>query len=127
DDMNVQGRTKLALRIDEAQMKDGGTKPVRAYIVGLFPASGGAEEQAQAYTPGNQDPNPWRKGIKMVDQIDALNGVDLHSKIGDNNSAVLVSKKSDIKLKAGTELALVISEGDGNGSSGQAGSNHGGR
>lgn len=115
DDTNLPGKTKLALCIDQAQLKNGKTMPVRAYVVGLFPANGGVAEQATPITPGNQGPNPWKPGIQEVDQIDALNGIDLHSQIGDKNSAVLVSNKNDIKLKAGTELALAVGPANGNG------------
>jgi hypothetical protein len=46
-----------------------------------------------------------------VDQLNALSGVDLHSKIASNNSGVLVSTKNDdVKLRAGTEFALAIAE-----------------
>ena len=129
DDMNEQGKTKLALCIDQAKTKDGKTQAIQAYIVGLAPANGGNGEQATAVTPGNQAPNPWKRGITQVDEKNALNGVDLHSKVGDGNSAVLVSNHDDIKLKYGTELALVIGEsnGNGNGSSGQAQGSSGGR
>ena len=58
---------------------------------------------------GDQEPNSWNRQFTQVDQIGALSGVDLHSKISSQNSGVLVStKKDDIKIKDGTELALAI-------------------
>jgi hypothetical protein len=120
-DDRTGGNTTLALRIDQASMKDGKAMPVAAYIVGIFPASGTGERQATAVTPGNQGPNPWREGIRQVDEKDALKGVDLHSKVGDNNSAVLVSRKDDIKMKSGTELALAIASPNSQESSGAGG------
>lgn len=108
DDMNVQGRSKLVLCIDQARLKDGKTVPVKATIVGIYRP--GAQED-EYYTPaaGDQMPNTWHKGIMRVDEIDALHNVDLHSNIKSQNSGVLVSKKDDdIKLKPGTELALAI-------------------
>jgi hypothetical protein len=58
---------------------------------------------------GDQVANDWTRSIHAVDQIDALSGVDLHSRITSQNSGVLVStKKDDIKLKRGTEFALAI-------------------
>lgn len=108
DDMNVQGRSKLVLCINQARLKDGKTVPVKATIVGIYrPGS----QDDEAYTPaaGDQMPNTWHKGIMRVDEIDALHNVDLHSNIKSQNSGVLVSKKEDdIKLKPGTELALAI-------------------
>jgi hypothetical protein len=110
DDMNVQGRSKLVLCIDKAQLKDGKTIPVKATIVGIYRPGAEADEY---YTPaaGDQMPNTWHNGIVKVDEIDALHNVDLHSNIQSQNSGVLVSKKDDdIKLKPGTELALAIAD-----------------
>lgn len=110
DDQNVNGRSKLVLCINQAQLKDGKTVPVKATIVGIYRPGSRTDEY---YTPaaGDQMPNTWHKGIVKVDQIDALHNVDLHSDIQSKNSGVLVSKKDDdIKLKPGTELALAITD-----------------
>lgn len=45
----------------------------------------------------------------QIDEIGALSGVDLHSRIASKNSGVFVStKKDDMKLSAGSEFALAI-------------------
>jgi hypothetical protein len=123
DDMNVKGKSKLALRFDQAQLKDGKTVPVKATIVGIYsPGSGPANSYLTA--PGNQVPNGWTSQEQQVDQVGALSGVDLHSRIASSDSGVLVStRKDDIKLKSGTELALAIGPGEGS----QMGSNSGSR
>jgi hypothetical protein len=110
DDMNVKGRSKLVLCIDQAQLKDGKTMPVKATIVGIY-RPGLQEGENYPTAAGDQAPNDWHRGIIKIDQIDALHNVDLHSDIKSQNSGVLVSKKDDdIKLKPGTELALAIAD-----------------
>ena len=110
DEMQLQGNSKLALRINEARLKDGKTIPVKATIVGIF---GPESESANGYyvAPGQEEANPWNSKIVAVDQIDAVPGVELHSRIAGNNSGVFVTKKkSDVKLSGGSELALAIAE-----------------
>ncbi len=110
DDMNEAGKSKLALCIDEAKLKDGKTIPLKATIVGVYgPNSGDADTADYTVSAGDQEPNNWNRQFTQTDQIGALSGVDLHSKISSQNSGVLVStKKDDIKIKDGTELALAI-------------------
>jgi ribosomal protein S6E (S10) len=108
DDMQQAGRSKLALRFDQARLKDGTTVPIRATIVGFYSPGGGDAE----INPGDRDPmisNNWTAKTLQMDQEDAAPGVDLHSKISSHNSGVFVSsKKDDIKLRGGSELQLAI-------------------
>ncbi len=61
--------------------------------------------------PGDQIPNSWNDGTLAVDQIGAMNGVDLHSKIASQNSGVFVStNKDNMKLVNGSELELAIAQ-----------------
>lgn len=110
DDMQENGTSKLALCFDQARLKDGKTIPIKATIVGVFgPGAGTEENQGYPIQAGDQVSNNWTRSVHAVDQIDALSGIDLHSRISSQNSGVLVStKKDDIKLKPGTELALAI-------------------
>jgi hypothetical protein len=120
DDMNMQGTSKLALRITQAQLKGGKTIPVKATIVGVY---GPESETSQGYvlSPGDEEANDWNKNTLVIDEIDAMSGVDLHSRIAGHNSGVFVSKKkNDVKLAAGSELALAIAE---TGSNGRQGAN----
>ncbi len=95
DDMQEQGQVKLAVRFDQARLKDGSTVPVRATIVGLY--------------GGDQVPNDWTPETVQMDQENVASGVDLHSKISSQNSGVFVStKKDDIKLRAGSEIQFAI-------------------
>jgi hypothetical protein len=123
DDMQVKGTSKLALRLTEAQTKDGKTIPIKATIVGVY-APGDENMQGYVVAPGDEQPNDWTRKVLSVDEIGALSGVDLHSRIAGQNSGVFVSqKKDDVKLAAGSELALAIAEQD-NGHQ-QTGSNGG--
>ncbi len=108
DDMNMQGTSKLALRITKAELNDGKTIPVKATIVGVY---GPESETAQGYVvaPGDEQANNWTQKILSIDELDAMSGVDLHSRIAGRNSGVFVSKKKDdVKISAGSELALAI-------------------
>jgi hypothetical protein len=110
DDMHVDGTSKLALRFTTAKLRDGKTIPIKATIVGVFPPE---SMNAEGYpvAPGDQASNTWTSQTLQVDQIGALSGVDLHSKIASRNSGVLVStKKDDVKLRSGTEVALAIAK-----------------
>jgi hypothetical protein len=108
DELNMKGNSKLALRITQADLKDGKSIPVKATIVGIW---GPESENALGYNvaPGQQQPNDWTKATLAIDEIDALPGVELHSRIAGNNSGVFVTKKKDdVKLSGGSELALAI-------------------
>jgi hypothetical protein len=110
DELHMQGNSKLALRITEARLKDGKTIPVKATIVGVWGPEG---ETANGYyaAPGEAEPNNWTSSTLIVDQLNALPGVELHSRIAGNNSGVFVTKKKDdVKLSGGSELALAIAE-----------------
>jgi hypothetical protein len=110
DDMQMHGASKLALRITSAQLKDGKTIPVKATIVGVFAPE---TENMQGYNvmPGDEEANDWNNSMLTYDQINAMSGVDLHSRIAGQNSGVFVAKKKDdVKISAGSELALAITE-----------------
>jgi hypothetical protein len=111
DDMHRQGMSKLALRFNEARLKDGTTVPVRATIVGYFsPNTINTELGGEEIT--GQVPNSWTAKTLQVDQENVTKGVDLHSTIASKNSGVFVStKKDDVKLRAGSELQFALGPG----------------
>jgi hypothetical protein len=95
DDMQAAGKSEFALRFDQAQLKNGKTVPIKATIVDIA-------------RPSSKS-NDWTSQTLTVEQLDAVSGVDLHSEIASNDSAVFVStKKHDVKVPAGTELKLAI-------------------
>jgi len=99
DKMQPSGTSRLALRFTRAELKDGKAVPIKATIVDIS-QPGGAE---------SRDLTTWTPQTYQVDQIGALSGVDLHSNIGARDSGVFVSaKKHEMKLSAGSGLALAI-------------------
>jgi hypothetical protein len=123
DDMQQMGRSKLALRFDEARLKDGSTIPIRATIVGFY-GPGAADSEID---PGDRDvmlSNGWTAKTLQMDQENVTPGVDMHSKISSQNSGVFVSsKKDDIRLSRGSEIQLAIAPAN----HGQSGVSSGGQ
>jgi hypothetical protein len=121
DDMQQQGTKKLALRFDQARLKNGTTVPIRATIVGFYAAAAG---EIDATDNGALNPNVWTTNTLQLDQLDVAPGVDLHSNIASQNSGVFVStRKDDVKLKQGSQIQFAI----GPGNSGQNGMTAGGQ
>src|SRR5215469_171793 len=105
DDMNTPGKSRLALRITDAVLKNGQTIPVKATIVGLYPPD---DFPSNGVVQPEQLPNTWTHGILRVDQPGVVHGVDLHSSVSSANSGVFVSAKNNVKIPGGSELALAI-------------------
>lgn len=105
DSMQTGAGSTLALRFTQADVKGGKVVPIEATIVGYAPPS---EGNAWDYTDNQSTLVPWNGKSLQVDDTGVLSGVDLHSKIADNNSGVFVSKKKDMKLSANSLLSLAI-------------------
>lgn len=108
DHMQQGGMSRLVLRFTKAELKGGKVVPIKATIVGVY---GPEDTNYNGYpvTPGDEDPNTWSNRFLRVDQIGALNGIDLHSRIASRDSGALVSStKDEMKLQAGSEFALAI-------------------
>lgn len=106
DKMGVDGRSRLVLRFTRAELENGRTIPIHAAIMGVSAPSSGYYEDS-AY----QMPLAWNGKTLQMDEIGALSGVDLHSKIASRNSGVFVAaKKDDVKLERGCQLTLAIAE-----------------
>lgn len=122
DEMQLKGTSKLALRITEAQLNDGKTVPVKATIVGVF-APETETMNGNNVAPGQEQANDWTNKVLRVDQLNVVGGVDLHSSVNGTNSGVLVAtKKDDVKISAGSELALAIAAQNGEQSGANGGS-----
>ncbi len=101
DDMQSAGKSEFALRFDQAQLKNGKTVPIKATIVDIARPSSDTDEYAVS--------NDWTSQTLTVEQLNVVSGVDLHSEIAGNDSAVFVSTtKHDVKVPAGSELKLAI-------------------
>ncbi len=103
DHMRVRGTSRLALRFTEAKLKDGKDIPIKATIVNVSQPNYGYSMD------GTSPALIWSDKTLQVDELDALSGVDLHSKISAKNSGVFIShKKDNMKLSAGTRFTLAI-------------------
>jgi len=101
DGMGAAGTSEFALRFDQAQLKDGKTVPIKATIVGIRRPNPDSGDDATS--------NNWTSQTLTVEELDVVSGVDLHSEIAGNDSAVFVStKKHDVKVPAGSDLKLAI-------------------
>ena len=98
---------KLAVRFTQAKLKDGTTVPIRAMVVAIARPSSGMNFG----NPSTPARDLWNRNTYQVDQIGAVSGADLHSKINGRNSAVISSdKKNDVKIDAGSRLDMAIAK-----------------
>jgi hypothetical protein len=105
DDTHAGGASRLALRCTKAKLKDGMVVPIKATIVGAFPPD----------SPAGLNQDFWSPQTLQIEDENVISGVDLHSKIADKNSGVFVStKKDDVRLPSGFDLALAIAAQPGN-------------
>jgi len=111
DDMQAEGTSKLALRFDEARLKNGVSVKVKATIVGFNSPARDSYENAVAEEE-LPIPNTWNDGTLELNQKNVSGGVDLHSRIASHNSGVFVSTgKDDIVLHKGSEIQFAIGPG----------------
>jgi hypothetical protein len=112
DQMQNDGTYRLALVFSNAQLKNGTVIPIKATIVRVSGPAGypypygwiGSWSDYASSTTNN-----WTDRTLRVDQHDALNGVNLQSRIDGSNSGNFVSKKKDeIRLSTETLLDLAI-------------------
>ncbi len=106
DNMKAGGTSTLALRFTKADLKGGKVVPIDATIVGIAPPQYGS---AWDGTDGVAPPTPWNGKSLQVDEIGAISGFDLHSRIAGQNSGELVStNKVNVKLANQTQFSLAI-------------------
>lgn len=99
DQMHSNGNSKLTLRFTNARLKGGETIPIQATITGVFPAGSSNDAYDGFWTPNTLN----------IDQLGAVSGVDLHSRIdGKSSGTFIASKKDDVKLTEGSQLYLAI-------------------
>jgi hypothetical protein len=106
DDTQQKGTKKLALRFDQARLKNGTIVPIRAMIVGFYGATAGELHEADGSLPPLND---WTATTLEFDQEQVLRGVDLHSTIDSQNSGVFVAAtRDDVKLGQGSQIQFAI-------------------
>lgn len=98
-DSETGGASRLTLRFTQAQLKGGKTVPIKATIVGIFPAS----------SMERNDRAIWNPNSLKTDQTGVVPGLALHSNVLDSDSGVFESTKGDaVKLPLGSWIALAI-------------------
>ena len=106
DQSKSAGASQLALRFTNAKLKGGKLVPIEATIVGLAEPALGTDSNSSY-----DGPTPWNGTTTLFDMTGALNNIDLHSKIGADNSGTLVaSGKSALKLSSGSRLSLALGD-----------------
>jgi hypothetical protein len=111
DDMQVAGKSKLALRFTNARTKDGKTVPIKATILAVATQSQPITNNPDASETLLPVPNNLNNQPNVVDALGVSPGLDLHSKASSQNSGVFVSSKDDIKLPLGTKMELALTSG----------------
>jgi hypothetical protein len=106
DKMRTNGASTLALRFTQAKLKDGKVVPIKATIVGVSAPASFYEYGAQSsYSAADV----WNDKTLKIDQLNAESGVSMHSAVANRNSGVFVTtKKHDVKLPDGAQIALAI-------------------
>ena len=103
------GVSKLTVRFTQAEVKGGKVIPIKATILGVHRLV--IDDSDGTITiPGSQESKSADDSDLRIHQVNALDGIDLHSDIAGQDSGVFVAKKkkSDIRLPAGSELVLAI-------------------
>ncbi len=106
DTTQADGRPRIALQFIRAVLRNGKTIPIRAAIMGVSPPQYGDLGQLATLSP-----IAWNGKELQMDEIGAISGVDLHSRIAGASSGVFVAtKKDNVKLRKGSQLALAIAQ-----------------
>ncbi|MFZ0301912.1 MAG: hypothetical protein WAL75_04475 [Terracidiphilus sp.] len=96
--------SQLSLVFTDAKLKSGKDVPIQATIVGLADPAFGTDLSATY-----DGPAAWNGTTTQIDLTGALNNVDLHSTIGDENSGTLKpSGKGNLKLNSGVRISLAL-------------------
>jgi hypothetical protein len=106
DDMQLSGRSKLALCFDEAEPKDGTIIPIKATIVDLFQPES-QDMSGNPIVPNDEVKHTFDGRPDAVDEIGVLPDVDLHSDVTSNNSGVLVTTSKFKHNMRGSRAAVL--------------------
>jgi hypothetical protein len=111
DQIQNDGTFSLALAFTNAELKNGKVIPIKATIMKVFVLGCRLNYHPLGFDIANAYPitKYWTGRNLQVDQHNALDGVDLQSRIADSNSGNFVSKKKDeIRLSTETVLEFAI-------------------
>jgi hypothetical protein len=104
------GPSKISLVFDQARLSDGHTVPVKATLLGAYPANAG---QYYADTSSNGSlvagqPHFIPADQKIDQEPGTLSHVSMHSSVESSASGVFMSTDRNVDLKKGTELQIAI-------------------
>jgi hypothetical protein len=104
------GPAKISLVFDQARLNDGHKIPVKATLLGAYPANAG---QYYADTSSNGSlvagqPHFIPADQKIDQEPGTLSHVSMHSSVGSNASGVFMSTDRNFNLKKGTELQIAL-------------------
>jgi hypothetical protein len=114
--MREDGKYRLALVFNNAQLSNGTVIPIKATIMQVYGSTTGVPNSAVNYHPMGLNVTQeypiakyWTGKSLRINQLNALNGVDLESSVAGDNSGNFVSKnRGDIKLSPNSVLILAI-------------------
>lgn len=102
----TSGSSQLALVFTDAKLKSGKDVPIQATIVGLADPIEGTDSNSS-----NDGPISWDGTTTQFDVSGAIGNVELHSKIGGENSGMLIaSGKSDFRLIPRSRMSLALGD-----------------
>jgi hypothetical protein len=114
---NNGGPASLTLRFDKAELKNGGSVPVKVTVVGAYPNN---ESSLEMYGQASMGPAPRR--VTLNDRYDqkpgTLRHIAMNSRASSEDSATFSNDNGDVKLRAGTFLQVGIARQGGTVASG---------
>lgn len=110
-----KGPSKLTIVFDQAKLSNGRTVPVKATLLGAYPAN---YDSYYADTSNNGtitavQPKVIRDDARVDQTAGGLGQVEMHSAVQSHASGVFTNKEGDINLKRGTRLQLAIAPAGG--------------
>jgi hypothetical protein len=100
------GPAKLTVVFDQAKLKDGKTIPIKATILGAFPAPEGFDDDN--YSPVALLPQSIPDTRQVDQEPGTLSHVSMHSAVQSDASGVFTSDDRNINLQRGTQLQFAL-------------------
>ena len=106
---NHDGPSTLSIVFNQAKLRDGRTIPVKATLLGAYPANEDLDPAESARLAEMAETNVI-PGQESVDQEPGILGsnVAMHGAVKENVSAVFTSKNRNINLKSGTQFQIAF-------------------
>lgn len=101
------GPAKLTVVFDQAKLKDGKTIPVKATLLGAFPAPEGYDLDGDG-SPAALLPQSIPATRQVDQEPGTLSHVAMHSAVQSDASGVFTSDDRNINLKRGTQLQFAL-------------------